>query len=477
MPNLPIAGFGQNPTIGGFGGSGIPTGSACLVQNPSFEIPGVGAGEASNWTVSIIYSLEEYATFARPGSALVVDRIPATLPELGFTIVSQPDGSVIIYQAAEIESAQEDFEEGWASNEDFKFVLQESVAEKALFGARRFENFEDGWLNDPGFLNNFNALSSDTALFETVSSLTSTFEDFSKGWPTAIFDGVHRSSFPRLAMGKWLNVGAGTYTDLAAYAGPNAAYELKVVVLQSSTIAYTLTIEYLDINLATVPAIVTVPANTPVGTVLHAISLGAPELVDVLDVIISSSITGGEVQFEGDIPAAVANGLTHETTGGANVFTSTLAGVENFESGWNSNDTYVSAFIPSQLDSSGFDVGTTFGALNLNTNVYTDTGATLVVADPKLLVRVTATDTGIPLETITITYVNQAGTGGRTGTVVLPPSPPLNMSFIASLQSPDTGVKDVTAASRSAAAPAGTLDFYVAAQTVEDFENNWEVLP
>lgn len=62
---------------------------------------------------------------------------------------------------------------------------------------------------------------------------------------------------------------------------------------------------------------------------------------------------------------------------------------------------------------------------------------------------------------ITITYVNQDGTGSRTATLTLPTSPAINTAFLVHphLQSGDTGIRSVTNMSKSAGT-AGTLKLY-----------------
>jgi len=59
--------------------------------------------------------------------------------------------------------------------------------------------------------------------------------------------------------------------------------------------------------------------------------------------------------------------------------------------------------------------------------------------------------------TITVTYINQAGTTGRTATVVLPASAIAARMFPFALQAGDTGVRQITAISGSAA-PTGTFN-------------------
>lgn len=62
---------------------------------------------------------------------------------------------------------------------------------------------------------------------------------------------------------------------------------------------------------------------------------------------------------------------------------------------------------------------------------------------------------------ITITYVNQAGTGSRTATLTLPTNAAINTTFYINphLQSGDTGIRDVTNISTSAGS-AGTLKVF-----------------
>lgn len=112
------------------------------------------------------------------------------------------------------------------------------------------------------------------------------------------------------------------------------------------------------------------------------------------------------------------------------------------------------------------------GSLDMNTGTFTDANAMpsrrvmgagtsaiqLATMMPMLVVTAAVTAT---TPTITITYTNQAGTGSRTATVVLPTSPALNSAFWCGphLQSGDTGIQNISNMTKSAGT-AGTIKLY-----------------
>lgn len=93
------------------------------------------------------------------------------------------------------------------------------------------------------------------------------------------------------------------------------------------------------------------------------------------------------------------------------------------------------------------------GAYNIGTQVYS-IGNTFANTDPQYAPTLEAEVTTIIATTVTltITYVNQAGTGGRTGTVIMTNADPVGVKRSVTLQAGDFGVKSVTAVSRSGAA-------------------------
>ena len=94
-----------------------------------------------------------------------------------------------------------------------------------------------------------------------------------------------------------------------------------------------------------------------------------------------------------------------------------------------------------------------FGSLNTNTNVFTDGVA---YTSPKFVayLELRMTQTCNTNMTITITYTNQSGTTGRTATIALVGSGPtqsmIYYTYLITLQSGDTGVRDITNISTSA---------------------------
>lgn len=205
--NLPIAGFGRALPAGGFGGPGLVTGTASFVQNPSYETPGTNVGEAVNWTTAVVSTLSEYAVFDHPGSNIITDQIPAEQPVLGYTVTHQLDGTLVISQATDADSAQEDFEQGWSGNEGFELIFYDPANESVSFRGQTYDGFDDGWGNDSGLLSNIDAIGNVAAVFNTLP-----VEKFAAGWPAG-FSGVLLTEIP--------NVVFGTYNDTTGIFTPN----------------------------------------------------------------------------------------------------------------------------------------------------------------------------------------------------------------------------------------------------------------
>lgn len=93
------------------------------------------------------------------------------------------------------------------------------------------------------------------------------------------------------------------------------------------------------------------------------------------------------------------------------------------------------------------------GSLNTNTNVFTD-GSAYTAPRFASYLELRMTQTCNTNMTITITYVNEIGTTGRTATIALAGSGPgqsLNgYTYLITLQSGDVGVRDITNISTSA---------------------------
>lgn len=119
------------------------------------------------------------------------------------------------------------------------------------------------------------------------------------------------------------------------------------------------------------------------------------------------------------------------------------------------------------INGNSFADGSTMGTKSLRVGgaSYTETLASIF---PVVFVSATATST---TPVLTITYVNQAGTGGRTCTMTLPSNVAINSCFAMAphLQSGDTGVRDISNMSISTGTAGtlkvlGLLPIYVSAQ-------------
>jgi len=94
-----------------------------------------------------------------------------------------------------------------------------------------------------------------------------------------------------------------------------------------------------------------------------------------------------------------------------------------------------------------------FGQYNIGTQVYS-IGNTYANIDPQYAPTLEAEVTTIIATTVTltITYVNQTGSGGRTGTVIMTNADPVGTKRLVTLQASDFGIKSVTAVARSGTA-------------------------
>lgn len=256
--NLSTGGFGRSLSTGGFGGSGLATGSAALIQNPSYETPGTDVGEAVNWTASIVSTASEYATFDHPGSNIITDQIPAEQPVLGYSISHQLDGTLIISQATDADSAQEDFEQGWQGNEGFVLVFLDAANDPANFDGKSIDDFESGWGNDSGELIDIDSISHGFAVFNTQP-----VEHFDVGWPTAS-NGVLLDAIPNVVFGQW-NDGTSTFTPGDSITTPNQYADSIFVRLLSDMTQLTIFVIHI-LDKADNPIDVIVDIETPLKT-------------------------------------------------------------------------------------------------------------------------------------------------------------------------------------------------------------------
>jgi hypothetical protein len=121
-------------------------------QNPSFETPGEEAGQALDWTMTIVNSLREFATFDRGDAIAVISVFDAVIPA-GVTIIDNEDGTLQLINALGEKEAVEAFGFGWQSNQFFLFAFPESFLSEVKFSqAKSQEDFEDGFGEDDNFV-------------------------------------------------------------------------------------------------------------------------------------------------------------------------------------------------------------------------------------------------------------------------------------------------------------------------------------
>lgn len=92
---------------------------------------------------------------------------------------------------------------------------------------------------------------------------------------------------------------------------------------------------------------------------------------------------------------------------------------------------------------------TNMGSIAISTNVFTD-GAAYISPQWAAIVQaevMTAVAGGPGNVTLTVTYVNEVGTAGRTGTILIPRGSAVGSRWDMTLQGTDIGVQDITAVS------------------------------
>lgn len=103
-------------------------------------------------------------------------------------------------------------------------------------------------------------------------------------------------------------------------------------------------------------------------------------------------------------------------------------------------------------------IETSMGTLNVATNAFTDGSAyTTPQFAGTVEAEVTTLFGGANNITVTVTYVNQSGVAGRTGTFSIPKSSVVGTRVVMSLQAGDFGVRDITAMSAAPSGGAGAI--------------------
>lgn len=278
--NNVIGGFGRNIVLGGLAGNGLPTVTTSLFQNEDFEIPSANPGEAINWTTQIVYTDTEYASFTRPGLAIVVTTVPAEQPTLGFTVVHQTDGTISILQAANEEDAAEDFEEGWRNNEQFASALADNAITFATFQNNPFDSFDAGWGNDEGLLDDFTELLSSIATFSvhvdpfTGLNVTNQVENFEGYWPASAtspyITGIPNVIFGTCDPTTLTNPGQFNAGDQITETDTNGFTQYADILIMTVTVVpkttFILLVHYLDKNELTHTATAVLYQDAPIGT-------------------------------------------------------------------------------------------------------------------------------------------------------------------------------------------------------------------
>lgn len=470
-------GLGRSLLTGGFAGTGLATGSVELIQNPSFETAGATAGNAANWEVSIVSSAVAFAAFTRPGLSVVTDTVPSTLGDAGISIVDNLDGTITLMEAADVQVAQEDFEAAWSNNDQYLFVFPGTALGDCFFGVREIEDFENGWLNDPGELDVFDEVASAPALFSyhinpsTLAVLNDPFDSFEGRWPASA-PNFFISGIPEVVFGTATYQGAyaqnpqGIITDASSGGELQYADALLMTVTDLIPDDLAITITYLDKEDHIRTRILSIPALTPVGTILDIISSPYVGVRSVDSVVATTTMPG--VIFHGE-PGFLLDADQHEAATWERAKFD--RGLETFQIGWHDNENIIFHIESVPTADAGFG-WIIMADLDTGLNVFSDNLA-FTLPDYAVTVNiVVATVTGFALSPniITISYLNQIGVVKTTTFGPVVSGAPAGTSFSVDLAVGDTGVLDVTNLT-SGTSQTGVLSFMGSSDFVEAFSN------
>ena len=169
-------------------------------------------------------------------------------------------------------------------------------------------------------------------------------------------------------------------------------------------------------------------------------------------------------------PGAGAASAGSTTTGA--IPTSATAGALSFTNPGSGNSYVGKAFASSSVQGTvviydrlwhGGAYTSASGSISASTTTAVDRDST--GAGAELWVEI-ATALSAVATTITVTYVNQAGTGSKTATCAVPASAILGRMFPFVLAAGDTGIRQITAISGSAA-PTGTFNLVILRRLIE----------
>ncbi len=474
--NIVTAGLGHRLVSGGLAGNGLATGSVTLIQNPSFETAGADPGTASNWDVTIVSSAVEFCAFTRPGLSVVTDTIPAEFNDLGITIVENPDGTITLLQAAGLQAAQEDFEAAWLNNDQYLFTFPSTALGECFFGVSENEDFEVGWLNDPGMLDVFDEIASAIVAFShrinpsTLAVITDEFENFEGRWPDTA-PGYFISAIPDIVFGTATYQGGyesnplGIIVDATPGGTLQYADSLLMTVTDITPVPLSVTVTMLDQNDSIRTVVLTVPAHTPVGTILN----GGPALyggIRAIESVVAATVMPGVV-FSGGPGFLLDENEQRAATWERATF---ILGQETFELGW--VDGYSDSFEHTTLGEAGF-AWVVLGDIEISSGVFTASGSVFDLPEYGHSLTATAIAltgySSLP-NTLTIGYKNQIGATSTTTFGPVVAGTPFGTSFAVDLALSDLGVQVIDSVSRSAV-QTGQIQFEASRYIAETFIN------
>ncbi len=377
-----------------------------------------------------------------------------------------------------------------AFNEDSLFVLGPPNVAFALFGGiKPVDNFEDGWANDAGLLDDFDALSSEAATFDSLGT-SEDFEDFEERW-----------NLPEVA--------GPPFNEASEFnSGEHATGSITTVAVELINDGETFTLDD-GINTAIVFELNRVggftPGNVPIqlagltlaGEMRDAIiaAVNNPVIAGAPAPLLITASSGGSasVQLVHDVEGPIGNvAITENVTeptfvvsgmsGGvdnvtftAALFDSTPQSFEDFENEWRSNEDSIFAYVGTELQRFGLGTALSMGSYDLNTDTYTDGAAYTVPAFAKVLIAEVTTTLGSLPVPFSMDYLDSGVAGPFTGTVTVPASATAGERFEV-LEDPgatNPGFQDIGAVTESVAQQLGVVEFFGFEKDIEDFEDGW----
>jgi hypothetical protein len=292
-----------------------------------------------------------------------------------------------LYEVADLGAGgvgPDDFEAAWALpstssppfNEDSIFAFDETFGvdiTPASFAGLSFDGFETGWKNDAGLRDNFDAIPTEEALFDSGTSL---YEDFENTWVLPLTGGppfnesrtisfeefIDGTVLPPYVIQTGINdilsirfTQGGTLADQNVTLDPDTYTAATMASEIHTKVDAALTADAGPANAAHFSAVV-----SPGGTVrLITAYDGSPPPVPLMELLIPPSDTVWPTL--GFTPGAATGKGTEDNFLKSAVFDVANTLFEDYEDEWRSNENSIFSFTgpPTDLESASFDVANT----------------------------------------------------------------------------------------------------------------------